>query len=552
MPEWLKYILEMLICSGIFVLLYKGLIERYASYRWSRAYLISGSMASVFIPLLRIPIWPPEVPVIYLQPEPDFIPKTAGVPAEAAATYDFSWIPTAIYTIVLTISLIFHIIGLVRIMRIRKTSRITRTGDYTLAENPKVHSPFSFMHTIYIGEGIEETERKIILDHERSHIRHGHSIERLMMSVLTAVAWFNPFIRMNARYLEEVQEWEADNDVLLEGCNIELYRNIIFKQLFGYYPEISCGLRNSLTKKRFKMMTNPSKGSAVRVAAALILAAGTVFVLGATARPSKVIMVDDSEITPNTEQTTFSDTIGSDVIHINHLQNITILQVPSKITEEYIETIKTTLPESIKNNQTITLEIPSDCPSEDYTLLENEIMNIYQTVREEYALEKYGKRLSELSESEYASVREEIPMRIASAQSVNPSIEADEKPEAESVKEDIVPYSLLDEKPKFGNGGYAEFHKWVFSQIKYPAEAVEKKLEGRVALMFTIGKDGKIRDVEVLRGADPILDAEAVRAVSASPAWTPGKVKGENVDVSFMFQIEFSLNKTGNQAEIIG
>lgn len=104
------------------------------------------------------------------------------------------------------------------------------------------------------------------------------------------------------------------------------------------------------------------------------------------------------------------------------------------------------------------------------------------------------------------------------------------------------PFQLVEEKPSFNGGNAADFSKWVNERLVYPKEAKDKKIEGRLVLSFVITEKGKMTDVRVLRGADPLLDAEAVRVVSSSPAWVPGKNKdGEYVPVTYTFPVIFKL-----------
>jgi TonB family protein len=79
--------------------------------------------------------------------------------------------------------------------------------------------------------------------------------------------------------------------------------------------------------------------------------------------------------------------------------------------------------------------------------------------------------------------------------------------------------------------------------MKYPREAVDNGIQGRVQVEFIIDENGKVGDVKVVRGADPLLDAEAVRVVSASPKWKPGKVGGRSVKAEMSLYIEFKLQK---------
>ena len=113
-----------------------------------------------------------------------------------------------------------------------------------------------------------------------------------------------------------------------------------------------------------------------------------------------------------------------------------------------------------------------------------------------------------------------------------------------------VPYYDCDVKPSFlGSTDPAVFlQKWVYSYMKYPEEALSQGIQGRVQVDFIIGEDGKVRDVKVLKGADPLLDEEAVRIISGSPAWKPGKVRGKKVNAEMSLYVEFRLEKKGTRS----
>ena len=110
----------------------------------------------------------------------------------------------------------------------------------------------------------------------------------------------------------------------------------------------------------------------------------------------------------------------------------------------------------------------------------------------------------------------------------------------ETVEEDI-PVAVVEEKPKFMGGDENEFTKWVFKNMTYPEIAKENNIQGRVILSFVVGPDGRVVDVKVLRGVDPSLDKEAVRVVSMSPRWTPGKQRNKPVRVKYTFPVIFQL-----------
>ena len=113
----------------------------------------------------------------------------------------------------------------------------------------------------------------------------------------------------------------------------------------------------------------------------------------------------------------------------------------------------------------------------------------------------------------------------------------------------VIPYYDCDRKPSFlGSTDPRLFlEKWVYQYLKYPAEAVRNGIQGKVLVDFIIDENGKVTDVKVLRGVDELLDAEAVRVISASPAWKPGYVKGKKVRSEISLYVEFRLEKKKNK-----
>lgn len=110
---------------------------------------------------------------------------------------------------------------------------------------------------------------------------------------------------------------------------------------------------------------------------------------------------------------------------------------------------------------------------------------------------------------------------------------------------DAVPYYECDVRPAFlGSSDPSVFlGKWVYVYLKYPAEAVRQGIQGKVLVDFVIDRDGKVRDVRVLRGVHPLLDAEAVRVISASPDWRPARLRGKKVRSEISLAVEFRLEK---------
>lgn len=102
-------------------------------------------------------------------------------------------------------------------------------------------------------------------------------------------------------------------------------------------------------------------------------------------------------------------------------------------------------------------------------------------------------------------------------------------------------YDVVEQMPSFP-GGISGLRTYLNQNIRYPAEAQENCVQGRVVVSFVVGKDGHISDVTVVRSVDPSLDKEAVRVIRNMPRWTPGKQGGEPVKVRYNVPVSFRLN----------
>ena len=323
----ISFIVESLICSGLFLVLYRWMLAKKVSFRICRAYLIVTMVLSVTIPIMDVPLYPSEnlarlgewtvfsfddfiAPVdegTSMVAENQAVEMTEVAISDADSSMPAISLRTALtilYVLIGLISLSLLVYNTIKIYRLRSKSKLTYEEDYTLAEHEDIKTPFSFIRTIFMGFTYEPQERSQILTHEASHVRHRHSYERLFMSALRSVFWFNPFFWMAEKDLEEVQEWEADKDVLDEGWNLKTYRTTIFKQLFGYNPDITCGLNHSLTKQRFIMMTQShrGKGTWIRLAATLPVIAATFFAFGCGTKQAEKTEVS-TNLTDGTEAT---------------------------------------------------------------------------------------------------------------------------------------------------------------------------------------------------------------------------------------------------------
>lgn len=315
MKSPLLYLLEVLFCSGLLLGLYRLLLVRRIPYRACRRYLVAAMVAAAVIPALNIPLYPADtvfypLPLIEAPAEavlPARDAATAGpaadadvgtlaaeasaVPGPASADRAAAWRGgvAALYGAVVLLSLGLLGVRMLRIRRLRRRAHLTPGDGYTLAEHPAIASPFSFLRTVFMSPACTGLRREMILCHERSHVRHAHTAERIVLEVVRCLYWINPFVWIAGRWLEEVQEWEADADVLKAGYDLTAYRIVIFRQLFGYNPDMTCGLNHSFTKNRFLMMTRfeMHRHALWRLGAAIPVVAGMMMLCSFTVRTAE-------------------------------------------------------------------------------------------------------------------------------------------------------------------------------------------------------------------------------------------------------------------------
>ena len=123
--------------------------------------------------------------------------------------------------------------------------------------------------------------------------------------------------------------------------------------------------------------------------------------------------------------------------------------------------------------------------------------------------------------------------------------------EEEDFEED-TPFMIVENMPAFGpctsmrgderhQCTQMEIIKYVSSNTKYPPIAKDAGIQGTVFVYFVVGKDGKVRDVKVLREVDPRLDKEAKRVVESLPKFEPGQQRGKSVSVQYTIPVKFII-----------
>ncbi len=110
----------------------------------------------------------------------------------------------------------------------------------------------------------------------------------------------------------------------------------------------------------------------------------------------------------------------------------------------------------------------------------------------------------------------------------------------EEEEEEAAPFVIVEDMPEF-KGGEKALLKYIAEHVVYPEIAKENDIQGTVYVKFVVNEKGKVTNVGLLRGVDPLLDKEAIKVIESLPDWKPGKQSGKNVKVSMQVPIKFQL-----------
>ena len=109
--------------------------------------------------------------------------------------------------------------------------------------------------------------------------------------------------------------------------------------------------------------------------------------------------------------------------------------------------------------------------------------------------------------------------------------------------EDDQPFLIAETMPSFQGGDLNTFRTWVQQNVRFPQIALENGIQGRVVLTFVIEKDGRLTNIEVLQTPDRSLSEEAIRVLSKSPKWSPGKQRNQAVRVKYTLPVDFRVQQ---------
>lgn len=465
----------------------------------------------------------------------------------------------------------------------------------------KAAGPFSFFRMVFLHpESHSDKETDEILTHECTHVSQWHSIDVILSEMMCMACWFNPFVWLLKREVRHNLEYLADNTVIQSGYDSKSYQYHLLG--LAHHQSVTT-LYNSFNvlhlKNRIMMMNKKRSPGIVRtkylifipLVGILMLLSNIEAVARLTVRLANEATVSNAMVTATgiLVDETGQPLIGASVVvkggkerTITDRKGAFSLEVPANAilrcsyqgreSQEVLAadmTNNTHLSLSSKSREmneqvfTVVEKMPS-FPGGDAELLKYIATNI-KYPKESQDNGEQGRVICSFIVGRDGSVNnpevlrgvtpllnEEAVRVINTMPRWNPGMQRGKavavkytvpitfrlKSPVEEAKEETL--TVVDVMPQYP-GGDRELLKFIAQSIKYPTDAQDAGVQGRVICSFVVDKKGNIVEPKIIRGIDPSLDAEALRVIGMMPRWTPGRQDGKAVRVLYTVPITFRL-----------
>ena len=557
MMEFLIYDGKVAAALLVFYLFYRFLLKKETFHRFNRVVLVGTAVLSFLLPLCIITIRRP-MEMAPAASEPIIVSELPEMELAPMVDVPEPWWPLALTILFWTgvafvlARVLVSILSIVRI--IRQGEQVREEDGCRIIVTERSVDPFSWMRYIVLSRKDWELPHKSILAHEKAHIAYGHSLEVLLVDILSALQWFNPAIWMLRADLKELHEYEADDAVLRAGANIKEYQYLLIRKAVsksGY--SVANSFNHSILKNRITMMSR-SKSPLSRGLRVLWMLPLVSLAIGLQARTVYVPVDKDSENNPKkgildeivvvkypdaSLPTVTKEEHLYQLPEVSGLASIEEVDTPPVFSDGFNKWLNTRLfyPKECAHEGTVQISFVVDGNGKVGHVsilqgvcdeLDNNVLNLVQKSPDWQPATKGGRS---------------VAVRL-----IQPVVFVIRSPQKEQGSDNsIMNVTTADQMPRFNGGSTALFDEWVKANLSYPIKAAANPaqgkvtVQGKVTLSFVISETGEVKDVKVLEGVDKEWDAEAVRVVSSSPKWTPAMRQGKPMATELLYVVPFNL-----------
>ena len=494
----IQYILECMAFQLVFLVIYDLWLKGETFFQWNRLYLIATYVLSLVLPWVKIEAFRTAVPEKYAV-YPEFLwqldQTTAGVTASGGSFFQLSWQQGLLIVGMSAAALSFGY-KLYQIHRLRTKGQVHYFADFTRVVIKNSNLAFSFFKSIFLGDRVLENEHQNIIAHEMVHIRQRHSYDLLFFELMRIVGWFNPLVYVYQARVSELHEFIADAQVAKtdkKGQYQMLLSQVFQTQQISFINQF---FKSSLIKKRIVMLQKSKSKKVLQLKYLLLLPVlvGMLFYSscqneGSTVPVDTITVGNIEQLTVAEEQQVFdrltelSEGTGDWQLFVKD-KNSTMKFIPSG-NGSYI---------TGPNNEKIPARLAIDSKLEGYDDMSDS--KGYYVDADKYSTAKYVELSRERERLIKAGKSKGLELSRLDAQ-----LEVLREQILRN-NEGVVPFAWVEEVPVFPGCENETDKRACFNEkmqrhisknFRYPQEAQEKGIQGRVNTMFTISKDGSIQ-----------------------------------------------------------
>jgi len=510
-----NYLTELSVIHVALILGYWFFLRKERQYAKMRFYLIGSTLLALIIPLLRLPkLLFKSQEVIHSVPM-EAIPLDAMTVAPAGDMA--AWSYDLVIWIYIAVSLFFllkFLSGVFYLIHLERKSSYEKLNDLYIRKVGNIKGSFTFFNWIFLSNEIDPDQQdyEVILKHEQAHASLGHTYDLLFFELFKVCFWWLPTAWIIIKEIKKIHEYQADA-IALKSCDVDQYSSILISstlkrnglglpanagpkhgqaglpagaRAFSRQAGLASSFHDGFILKRLTAMKQQAKNLSPWKLGVLSALCALLFIVFAC---SEEVDREIKEIGSKSNNVTFDQLPPSMQTELAEIQDeLSFLKVYVSEDDEISD---------IKELQDV-----------DPKLIHS--MNVDKINRAVYiALKKDGANFDYLSDK--------------------------------SKMEGGI-FTVVERQPE-SEGGIKEFRRYIASEIKYPLQARQAGVEGRVDVQFVVEKDGSLSEVKAIKGIGAGCDEEAVRVLQNAPRFKPGSQNGKPVRVRMVVPITFKLNE---------
>ena len=552
----ITYVLKTIIISGIFFSYYWIALRDKKFHYYNRFYLLTASIISLFIPLLKFNWFIVEEPVLYGSNEivQFILPISNEYKPIQLDWIDYTTVVAGIIAITLFGILILNVI---KIQLLKRKNEVTQMEGFDFINTNEDNAPFSFLNNLFWKQSIslQEEVGQQIFKHEITHIKQKHTWDRIYCQIITSIFWMNPFNWVIQKELVAIHEFIADEEAV-GNSNVEAFAKMLLQAHYGnHFFNPTHQFFYSSIKRRLTMLTKSSntKYSYLRRVMVLPILMVTVCLVSIKVNATERIENKVKEI-----QNTI-DLLVSDTTKPKKLTQPTPPTPPNPSSAKpsyYINGVKIAEgapPPPPLTKPSFYLDGVKINEKEMNAISVNDIASV-NVLKGEQALKKYpedGKngvmvittkkgtktnlqnKMDEVTVIGYSSLDTGV-----SAVFVAPKIQKNVDP---SKNNDPIFYTA--EKPAEFPGGKAGWSNYLMNNLDRDLPNRNKAVPGKytVKLNFTVSKNGDVENVIAENNPGYGTASEAIRVIEKGPKWIPAEQNEKKVNYLMKQVIVFNV-----------